>query len=338
MDEKGFREFLAERNLDEKTLQANIRMAQKFEDFLKRNSESRDANNATPQDIRSFIQLLLKNRENSQENIIALVRYSRFSKNREMEVSLLEDIYGSHYVLKNLSDALGRAAGEEKRNEVFEGIELPPLGTLPEDRPKVTKKVMERLETKLDENTWKKALSSNLEGVPREEYIEDRKKFLKSRNIDEFLKNRHQEYVSMLDKHRREKTLYYTQEIDDQVLEYVRNTPTCQNGVREGDIIYVTKIPYMAKKYLNEKDPKMKRYYACHCPWVRESIKSGNIKVSPNFCYCSAGYEKLPWDVIFDQPVKADVVDSVLKGGLACKFAIHIPNEFLKSSNATKKK
>lgn len=126
----------------------------------------------------------------------------------------------------------------------------------------------------------------------------------------------------------KDKTLYFTQEINEAVLEYVRNTPTCQNGVREEDVIYITKIPFMAKKYLREKDPKKKRYYYCHCPWVREAIKS-DMKISPNFCYCSAGFEKRPWDVIFDQPVNADVIQSVLKGDLVCKFVIHIPKEYL---------
>jgi hypothetical protein len=86
----------------------------------------------------------------------------------------------------------------------------------------------------------------------------------------------------------------------------------------------------MAKKYLHEKDEKKKRYYYCHCPWVREAILS-DLKVSPNFCYCSAAFEKRVWDVIFDQPVKADVVESVLKGDPICKFAIHIPKDFLES-------
>jgi hypothetical protein len=125
----------------------------------------------------------------------------------------------------------------------------------------------------------------------------------------------------------RECARYFTQEIDEEVLEYVRNTPTCQNGVREGDVITATKIPYMAKKYLHEKDPRMKRYYACHCAWVREAIKT-DMKISPNFCYCSAGFEKRPWDVIFGQPVKAEVLKTVLKGDMTCKFAIHIPKEF----------
>jgi len=128
----------------------------------------------------------------------------------------------------------------------------------------------------------------------------------------------------------KERTLYFTQEIDKQVLDYVRNTPTCQNGVREGNIIYVTKIPYMAKQYLNEKNERMKRYYYCHCPWVREAIKLG-IDISPNFCYCSAGFEKRLWDIIFGRSVKADVIETVLKGDLICRFAIHIPEEYLKA-------
>jgi len=55
------------------------------------------------------------------------------------------------------------------------------------------------------------------------------------------------------------RTLYFTQEINEEVLEYVRNTPTCQNGVRDGDIIYVTKIPYMARqKPLGKSSVKLK--------------------------------------------------------------------------------
>jgi len=132
-------------------------------------------------------------------------------------------------------------------------------------------------------------------------------------------------------------TLYFTQEIDEQVLDYVRNTPTCQNGVREGNIIYITKIPYMAKHFLNEKDERMKRYYFCHCSWVREAIKS-DISISSNFCYCSASFEKRPWEVIFGQSINVDVLESVLKGDSICRFAIHIPDKYLKTILRRRKK
>jgi len=195
---------------------------------------------------------------------------------------------------------------------------------------------MERLEGELGEKICREILLSGPHAAPREEFLSEREKFQGSKGIDDFLDKRHAEYVEELEKHMKEKTLYFTQEIDENVLEYVRKTPTCQNGVREGDVIYVTKIPYMAQKYLQETNPKMKRYYYCHCPWVREGILSG-VEVSPNFCYCSAGFEKRPWDVIFDQPVEADVVQSVLGGDLICKFAIHIPKRFLESKGDTSK-
>ncbi|MDQ1278798.1 MAG: hypothetical protein QG670_58 [Thermoproteota archaeon] len=135
----------------------------------------------------------------------------------------------------------------------------------------------------------------------------------------------------------RDGTLYFTKEIDEEVLGYVKKTPTCQNGVREGDIIYVTKIPYMMKQYLKEKDEKLKRYFYCHCPRVREAIKSG-INISSNFCYCSVAFEKRPWDVIFNQSVKADVIETVLKGDLICKFAIHIPEKYLEYARFSRRR
>ncbi|MDH5481275.1 MAG: MGMT family protein [Candidatus Bathyarchaeota archaeon] len=330
MDQEGFRDFCTKRSLHKEVTQAHIKMVKEFEAFLKKKGKNKYLSNATAPDLQSFVAHLMKNKKNTWENFLALLRYSRFSNNRKVEVALLELMDGSE-VLQNLSDAVRRTVGETKRDAIFKGIELPPLGTHSKDKPKITKKVMERLEAEFDEKACREILSSGLHGpIPKKVFLPERKKFRKSKSIDDFLEKRHKEFVDELEKHRREKTLFFTQEIDEEVVEYVRKTPTCQNGVREGDTIYVTKIPYMVKKYLHEKDEKKKRYYYCHCPWVREAIKS-DLKISSNFCYCSAGFEKRPWDVIFDQSVKADVIKTVLKGDLICKFAIHIPKEFLKS-------
>ena len=336
MDEQGFKEFCSKRNLDDGTIRAHLEIARELDAFLRRKDGSRDLSNATVDDLQSFVAQLVRRKSNSWENLLALLRYSRFAKNREVEVALLELLDGSD-VLENLSETLKQTVGEGRRDEVFEGIDLPPLGTHSRDKAKVTKAFMERLESRLSEKICREILSSGPHAAPKEEYLPEREKFLASKNIDDFLEKRHKEYVDSLQKHMKEKTLYFTQEIDEEVLQYVRDTPTCQNGVREGDVIYVTKIPYMAKKYLHEKDPRRKRYYYCHCPWVRETIIS-DVKVSPNFCYCSAGFEKRPWDVIFDQPVKVDVIETVLKGDLTCKFAMHIPKEFLESKADTSKK
>jgi hypothetical protein len=95
--------------------------------------------------------------------------------------------------------------------------------------------------------------------------------------------------------------------------------------VRDGRRLYITKIPYNAKEYLVEKDPTLKRYYACHCPWARESIKRGNLSMNPIFCNCSGGFSKKPWEVIFDQPLQVEVLESALKGDLRCRFVVHLP-------------
>jgi len=328
LDEKGFREFLVtKRKLDETAVQPHVGMVKKAEAFLRKKGKNSDLSKAAPSDLESFVALLMKNGRNMQENLMALARYAYFTNNRQVVVALLELLDGSE-VLQNLSGKVKQMIGEKKHKEIFEGIELPPLGTHSRDKPKITKKVMERLEARLNEKTCREALSSGLHGpIPEEVFLPERKKFQKSKNLDDFLNKRHKEYVSELEEHMKNKTLYYTQEIDEEVVEYVRNTPTCQNGVREGKVIIVTKIPYMAKKHLHEKNLKKKRYYACHCSWVREAILSG-LEVSPEFCYCSAGFEKRPWDIIFNQPVKADVIQTVLKGDLVCKFAIHIPKQF----------
>jgi hypothetical protein len=69
----------------------------------------------------------------------------------------------------------------------------------------------------------------------------------------------------------------------------------------------------------------MKRYYACHCPLVRASVLEGKPEISPTWCYCSGGFEKLLFDVIFDEQVEVEVLENALGGDLRCRFAIKIP-------------
>ena len=336
MDEEGFRGYCIKRNVKEETIQVHIRVVKDFEAFLKKKYGNKNFSSSSPSDMQSFVAHLMENWKNTIDSFVALIRYAIFVNKRKLVTFLFGFIEGFG-ALDKLSETLKRTIGESKRDEIFEGIKLPPLGTDPKDKPKVTKRIMERLEAALDEETLKEIMSSGLDVGPKEWYSPMREKFLKSKSIDDFLRKRHEEAVALLEKHNREKSMFYAQEIDEEVVEYVRDNPAVMGGVREGDIIYETKIPYMAKKYLHEKDEKMKRYYACHCAWVREAVKSG-LKISPNFCYCSAGYHKRPWDIIFDQPVKADVIETVLKGDLVCRFAIHIPKQFLKSKGATQKK
>jgi hypothetical protein len=324
LDENGFRDFCAKSGLSESITQANVEMVRYSEAFLKKEGADKNLNELTTPDLKRLIAHTIENGKNSEDNLLALLRYARFANNREVEVFLIEVLGGSK-VMNILSETLRNVAGDKKHNDIFKGLDIPPLGTLAEDKSEFTKEFMERLQSGLDEKTCKQLLLTGHHAHPKEEFLPDRKKFLASKSIDDYLERRHREFTDLLTKHLREKTLFYTQEIDETVLEYIRRNPI---DVRNTDKIQITKIPYMAKEYLREKDERKKRYYYCHCPWARESIISG-VEIPPNFCYCSVGHAKRPWEVIFDQPVETEVKETVLKGDTACRFIVNIPKKYL---------
>jgi len=323
LDEDGFRDFCVKSGIDKSTIQSNVEMMRYSEAFLKREGADKNLNALTTPDLEKLIAHMIQDRTSSEDSLLALLRYARFTVNREAEVFLLEVLGGSK-VMNILSETLRHVAGDKKHDDTFGGLDIPPLGTLPKDKSQFTKELMERLQSRLDEKTWKELLLSGPHAHSREEFLPDRKKFLASKSIDDYLERRHREFLDLLARHMREKTLFYTQEIDETVFEHMRSNPI---EVRKGNTIQITKIPYMAKEYLQEKDEQKKRYYYCHCPWARESIMSG-VGIHPGFCYCSAGHAKRPWDVIFDQPVEAEVLETVLKGDKVCRFSIHIPKEY----------
>jgi hypothetical protein len=193
------------------------------------------------------------------------------------------------------------------------------------------RELVERLFGRVDATIATTVLSSGLHHVPREAFAEARMRYLAAPDIDWFIEDEHNRYVDDLAALKDEGALYFTQPITDEVLAYVRGTPTCGGGVRQGDEIRVTKIPYEADRYLHETDPLRKRYLCCHCPWAKESILHAEAGVSARFCQCSAGFEKQYWDAVLDQPVDVRVVRSVLQGDLVCEFGVQLPAEVIRA-------
>ena len=89
---------------------------------------------------------------------------------------------------------------------------------------------------------------------PKQEFLPEKKKFLESKCIDDYLRKKHEEYVEELEKHMKEKHCTSHRKSPEKFLTMYEKS--LQVGVRDDDIIYITKIPYMAKKYLREKDPR----------------------------------------------------------------------------------
>lgn len=323
-----FQTFLLEKEVPEDKVAGYLKEIEDFKQFLEEKNES-ILSFTSGKLIEYADQLASKDEEAAIRLILGLWNYFPFlGKDTCMEE--LIDIAESSTAMDNLHKRVAEWHGEEIREEIFKDIVIPPLGIDPEKKPPVTKEVMKRLEEKLGEEKTIELLRPCLHGRPGDD-SQDRGEFLKLKDLDKFLTKKYRTFVKQVEKHRDEGTAMFAQMVDEEVVAYVKNIPTMGMGVRKGNKIIVTKIPYQIKRFLNTDDIHMKRYYVCYCPWVRGAIKEGTEKeVSPNFCYCSGGFFKLYWDKVFGQSVKVEPIETALWGDLACKFEIEIPEEIMK--------
>jgi hypothetical protein len=176
----------------------------------------------------------------------------------------------------------------------------------------------------------KDVLAGNHHRIPAESLAGAKKRWEEAKTMAEFLKGEHQRLVNELEETMKSGRLWYEQVITPEVVEFVKGDQTIQNGVVKGNKVIKSKIPFDPDRWLREKDPKMKRYYACHCQLAREAILKGEEKPLGTFCYCSAGYEKYPLEIALGVPLKVEVLESVLSGGDRCRFAVTIPKDKMK--------
>ncbi len=326
MDEERFREFLEERKLSEDKIEQGISIVARFEGFLNESDRPGTVEQVRREDVHAFSQVLIKEKLNTFDNFVALARYGQFANNNTLYVATIELLDGSE-ALENLYEKLAEEIGEECRDEIFDGLDLPPLGTPNTQKPRLTETVLDRMEHAVGPQTCKRILGSGLRTLPDEGYLKAKKKYLEAGSLDAYLERKGKDFIAELEKIRDEGGLFFTQPITDAVVDFVRRHPEIMQGVRKGNVLYEAKIPYMTVEYLAETDERMKRYTYCHCPWVREAIRAGDVNVSPVFCNCSAAFHKKPYEVIFGRPLEAEVLEIVLKGDPWCQFAIHLPED-----------
>lgn len=323
MDREGFRELLQSRNVDSDKLEASIAIAERFEEYLDSLGYAADAASTW-----RFCKTLIQEKQNTYDNLLALARYGRFIEDNHIYVAVLELLDGAE-VQPNLYKKVGMLFGENIREQVFAGIGVSPLGLPSPEKPYDLFPVLDRLIGEVGYEQVELLLSACLRDLPDEYFLDDREKYIQTSSIDAYLVSKHQALVDKLQKCMQENQLFFSQEITEQVVQYVREHPETECGVREGSTLYITKIPYNVKEYLVETDPVMKRFYVCHCPWVRYGIKAGNLHLDPVFCSCSGGFSKKPWEVIFGRTLQMEVLESALKGDFRCRFAVHLPENLL---------
>jgi len=327
MHEEEFRKYLRKRDLGVNEVENAVSSVREFEEHLEAGGSSLET--ATLGDLKEYIVQLMAGGLNTEERLLAMARYFWLTKRNDF-YSYFAASLGGRGVYESIGSRLADLAGDEKHEAVFDGFVEPPLGSPPEAYPACTEELLRRLGSTLPPKKMKKVLAGNHHRIPVEHFNEMKARWEAAATMEEFLAGEHVRLIAELEEAMKSGRLWYEQKITPEVVEYVKGDQTIQNGVLDGDVVLKSKIPFAPDLWLKEKDPKMRRYYACHCQLAREAILRDEAKPLANFCYCSAGYEKLPLEVVLGVPLEVEVLESVLDGGDKCRFAVKIPRGKLK--------
>lgn len=187
---------------------------------------------------------------------------------------------------------------------------------------------MARFDQLADRQTANTVFSAVRHGLKPSQCAWAREKFLAIGNLDAFLAQSIQEGVADFEKRCLEQTDFYGQPITREVLEFIKANPGMLSGIRKGNKLYFSAFPAQMLRYLQTDDPRMKAYYACHCPFAKESILTGN-PVSSTLCYCSLGHIQNFWEAVFDEPLHGEVLTSALRGDALCTYVVEIPQDIM---------
>jgi len=331
MNERNFQLFLEEKEIDKGTINKFLSKLEDYEIYLK--EEDLNLDSVNPKKLVEYTEYLVStNKDSVLDFLRAILSYANFAKKYDFITETI-DIVESYNAMDNLFTRIAEIHGEQMRDNIFRDLNIPPLGVHPEKKPNFTKIIMKRMEDKLGKETTRDLLSPCLHGRPPDD-IEADKELLADLGIDDFLLEKHQDLIKRLEKHRDEGTLEFAQIVDDEVITFVRNEQRMGVGVRKGNLLYISKLPYQVKRFLATEDENMKRFYLCYCPWIRGVLKEGTDSESlKDFCHCSAGWYKLYWDQIFEQSITVKPLKTGLYGDLECTFVVHIPKKILSKIN-----
>lgn len=327
MKTEEYIKYLQKQDLPEDTIEKQMAMVGDFIQFLMGQGLKEIAADSGKEEVERYAGKLIVEERNTLENFNALRDYAEWFGNRRLYVALIE-LMDCHNAMAVLADRVEQRHGREIREPIFRKA-LPPLGSGEKERCAYTRTITERMTQQLTPGDARAAWFQVQHGLPAEFWhkndMADRETYRRYRNTDEFLDFKRRERDALLTRLRDENDLWYTTVINDEVLEFIKGNPEMEVGRREGNKIYITKVPYNAVRYLQETDIKMKRYYACHCPLIREAILQ-NEPISPDVCYCSLGHAS-HYLAGLGQELEGEVLESAVKGDTRCRFVFYLPNK-----------
>lgn len=219
--------------------------------------------------------------------------------------------------LTKFSACLERVAGEGVREQVLMGS----TGLTSEtDRHELiawTRGVMERMLALVAEEDAQQVMLGCACRYPKAELAEIREAYIVSGDLT---------IAHRMLQERFETFLQTSLQLDESMVEEVVRRGWGLAGRMHGRTVIATKIPksqYLAE-YLMEPDPVKRRRLYCHCPRIRDVLRSPEM-LPAVYCYCGAGYYKSIWEEIVQGPVEVELLESVLAGDEVCRVAVYLP-------------
>jgi hypothetical protein len=219
--------------------------------------------------------------------------------------------------LAKFASSLEQVAGGDISEQVMAGSEgLSDLS----DRQQVinwSRGAMARLDALVDPQGRKEIMTGCACQYPKSQLQEIKRTFADTQGLDHAHRMLQSQFEAFLED---------TLQLSDEVVQEIVARGWGAAGVREGNTIIATKIPKSGflVEYMIEPDPEVKRQHYCHCPRVRDALKTQDT-ISATYCYCGAGFYKGIWEEILGEPVDVELLQSVLKGDDVCQIAIELP-------------
>jgi hypothetical protein len=276
-------------------------------------------------EVERYARGLIASGHNTRETFAHLLGYASSAGHRRLAVALLEALDCDN-AMEVLADVVEARHGREVRDRVFPEP-LPAPWTDEAARCDHAVAVVGRMATHLSAAESRAAWFSVQHGIPADDWRAsdeaDRALFAASDGVDDFLDKKRAERDAMLRRLHDEDRPWYTIAITDEVLAHALADPEMEVGRREGDDVFISKIPYRAAEYLAATDPTERRALACHCPLVRGAIRRGDT-LSDDICHCSLGHAS-HYLAGLGVPLEGEVLASAVRGDDRCRFVFHLP-------------
>ena len=322
-NKNAFAEFLKNtNNYTPEQILDNLRELNDFESyFAEMGIESEK--NIIVNDVHNYIAEKREQVKDISRTIWAIQEYFYVVRN-DLLCNELWNLHDAIGILRKMSTLTKSELGEDVWQMVFRDVQMPKVGWSPDEITDFTREMHKKL---LDAAPLDKIESMYQKNAHAEdEEFSDNALYAIyiSNGIDGLIMHLHNELVHGVEACYANGDLFGATEVDDGVISFFRENPM---NYRVGNKLIVKQGPNLTKRFLDETDERLKRYYACHCPIKKKSILQDAGSLSHSLCNCCFGHCKTTFEAAMGKKLSGRVLRTVMDDHcLECVFEIDLPN------------